>query len=64
MSLVRFTSRVGTNPNGSEENETLLRDLEAIIRETLPPERAEAYVASLRRLLRDLGYDVPFTTDP
>ena len=56
MNVVRLTSTVRTDPDAAEENEALLRDLEEIIRETLPTERADAYVASLRdRLLN--GYD-------
>jgi len=63
MNVVRFPHATKAPRDKAGENEDILRDLEKIIRETLPPERAEAYVESLRRLLRELGHDVPRTLD-
>jgi hypothetical protein len=63
MNVVRLPHSVRTDAYGAEENEAVLRDLETIIRETLPPDRAEAYIESLRRLLGELGYQLPRTPD-
>ena len=63
MNVVRLPHTVRTSANDAAENEAVLRDLEIIIRETLPPARAEAYLASLRRLLGELGYHLPRTPD-
>ncbi len=47
-----------------EDAEALLRDLENIIYETLPPEQAEAaYVAALRHLLTITGGEAVVATD-
>ena len=47
-----------------EDAEALLRDLEEIIHEILPPEQAEAaYVAALRHLLTITGGEAVLATD-
>ena len=47
-----------------EDADAILRDLEEIIFETLPPDRAEAaYVAALQHLLRVMGGDAILATD-
>ena len=47
-----------------EGAEAILRDLEEIIFETLPPEQAEAaYVAALQHLLNAIGGEAVLATD-
>ena len=47
-----------------EDADAILRDLEEIIFETLPPDQAEAaYVAALHHLLKVMGGDAILATD-
>ena len=47
-----------------EDADAILRDLEEIIFETLPPDQAEAaYVAALQHLLKVMGGDAILATD-
>ncbi len=54
MSADRVPNLTKTAPNETEDLNAIQRDLETIIHETLPPARAEAYVARLRHLLKEI----------
>ena len=63
MSADRDLHQGTSSPDETEDLGSILRDLEAIIYDTLPPDRAEAYIARLRHLLSELGCHVPPPTD-
>jgi hypothetical protein len=55
MSANRVLHNTTSGPDETEDLESILRDLEQIIYETLPPAQAKAYVVRLRHLLGELG---------
>jgi hypothetical protein len=58
MCANRVHRNTPSNPNETEDLESILRDLERIIYETLSPAQAEAYVVRLRHILRELGLEI------
>ena len=64
MSADRTPYLLAVSPEEIADADAILRDLEEIIYETLPPEQAEAaYVAALQHLLKVLGGDAILATD-
>ena len=64
MSADRTPYVLTATPREIEDAEAILRDLEEIIYETLPPEQAEkACIAALEHLLKVLGGDAMLATD-
>lgn len=64
MSADRVPYTLTASPDEIEDAEAILRDLEEIIFETLPPARAEAaYIAALKHLLKVMGGDAILATD-
>ena len=64
MSADRTPYLLAVSPEEIADADAILRDLEEIIYETLPPEQAEAaYVAALQHLLKVLSGDAILATD-
>ena len=64
MSTDRIPDDPSATSNEIRDVESILRDLEVIVRETLPPAEAEAYLTRLRHLLSEMGCDVAPTANP
>lgn len=64
LSADRVAYVFAPTPEEVEDADAILRDLEEIIYEALPPDQAEAaYVAALKHLLKSLGGDAVLATD-
>lgn len=64
MNADRIPYILAPTPDEIEDADAILRDLEEIIHETLPPDQAEAaYIAALQHLLKAIGGDAMLATD-